>query len=70
MRLSVVKRHHQQLLIEVAASLRSDDPKDGLEHILNCWMQPCSQLPQTVASSQSEPIPSALDDIDAIASWD
>ncbi|GAQ00165.1 hypothetical protein [Leptolyngbya sp. NIES-2104] len=70
MRLSIVKRHHQQLLMEVAASLRSDDPKDGLEHILNCWIQPCLQSPQTIVLSQSESTSSVLDDIEAIASWD
>ena len=70
MRLSIVKRHHQQLLMEIASSLRSDDPKDALEHILNCWVNPCTPFAQVVAAN--EPLSGSLagDDLDAIASWD
>ena len=44
MRVSVSKKAHQTLLLEVAASLKSDDPKVGLEHILNCWLAPSHPL--------------------------
>ncbi len=47
MRLTVSKRHHQQLLTALAAQLGSDNPTDALEHILNCWTAlPPSSLPQ------------------------
>ena len=42
MRVSVSKKAHQTLLLKVAAILQSDDPKDGLEHILNCWLAPAT----------------------------
>jgi hypothetical protein len=71
MRLSIIKKHHQQLLIEVAASLRTDDPKDALEHILNCWIHPCFQLPQEIALAQGASISRIeVNDSDSIASWD
>ncbi len=62
MRVSVSKKAHQALLLEVAASLKSDDPKDGLEHILNCWLVPSHQLtPPTIAKPEIE--------LTAIADW-
>jgi len=68
MRLSVAKKSHQELLLDVAASLRSSDPKDGLEHILNCWLSPCVQAPAASPIPLS-PVPDA-DDLSALASWD
>lgn len=76
MRLSIVKKHHQQLLLEVASKLQSDDPKDALEHILNCWVSPCAQqLPQQLqipaaSSTQTAPALSIDADIDELISWD
>lgn len=70
MRLSIVKKHHQQLLLEIASSLRSDDPKDALEHILNCWIHPCLQTAQATVSVQSSTLSQVGEDIDALASWD
>ena len=62
MRVSVSKKAHQTLLLEVAASLKSDDPKDGLEHILNCWLVPSHPLtPPTVVEPEIE--------LTAIADW-
>lgn len=79
MRLSVTKPQHRQLLLEIAAQLRSSDPKDALEHVLNCWITPCPQLHASPLQSQgaiaptTAPIPTANDDfvdIEALASWD
>jgi len=58
----VSKKAHQTLLLEVAASLKSDDPKDGLEHILNCWLVPSHPLtPSTGTKPEIE--------LTAIADW-
>jgi hypothetical protein len=47
MRLYVSKKHHQKLLMDLAAQLGSDSPTDALEHILNCWtVLPPSSSPQ------------------------
>ena len=70
MRLSIVKKHHQQLLLEIASNLRSNDPKDALEHILNCWVHPCSQTAQATVSIQSLTSSQVDDDVDTLASWD
>lgn len=69
MRLTIVKKHHQKLLLEVASSLKSNDPKDALEHILNCWIHPCTPVTQTPTIS-SDPVAAEIDEIDIIASWD
>jgi len=72
MRLSIRKRQHQQLLLEVASQLRSDDPKDALEHILNCWISPCQTMPQSQTATTGEAIaesPSSDLDIEIIADW-
>jgi hypothetical protein len=46
MRLTISKRHHQQLLTDLALKLGSDSPTDALEHILNCWIVlPPSSMP-------------------------
>lgn len=66
MRVSVSKKAHQALLLKVAAMLQSDDPKDGLEHILNCWLAP-STMPQLIS-----PPPEKADtdtDITVLADW-
>jgi hypothetical protein len=78
MRLSITKPQHRQLLLEIAAQLRSDDPKDALEHVLNCWISPCHPQPvgaSTVASVDvvAKAIAASPDsdlDLDALASWD
>ena len=70
MRLSIVKKHHQQLLLEIASSLRSNDPKDALEHILNCWVHPCLQTAQATVPIQSLTSSQVDDDVDTLASWD
>ena len=74
MRLSVTKPQHRQLLMEIAAQLRSDDPKDALEHVLNCWISPCHQQPTTtpadVAAVAIATSPDSDLDLDALASWD
>jgi len=64
MRVSVSKKAHQALLLKVAAILQSDDPKDGLEHILNCWL-----APSTLPPSDIQPAEKADTDITAIADW-
>ena len=65
MRVSVSKKAHQALLLKVAAILQSDDPKDGLEHILNCWLAP-STLPPTISQPPLEKVDT---DIAALADW-
>lgn len=78
MRLSVTKKQHQQLLLEIASQLRSDDPKDALEHVLNCWISPCHPQPatvadgvQTVAIAASPTVSTDSDlDLEGLASWD
>ena len=74
MRLSVTKKHHQQLLMEIASQLRSDDPKDALEHVLNCWISPYHPKVTTVASDVPPVAPEALTDsgldLEGLASWD
>lgn len=70
MRLSIVKKSHQQLLIEIAASLRSDDPRDGLEHVLNCWLFPCTQPAQALVQSPSLTEEDPSDDLSTLVSWD
>lgn len=69
MRLTIVKKHHQKLLIEVASSLKSNDPKDALEHILNCWINPCTPAVQASTASP-DTVAASIDDIGIIASWD
>ncbi|MCY7277568.1 MAG: hypothetical protein LH702_28490 [Phormidesmis sp. CAN_BIN44] len=64
MRVSVSKKAHQTLLLKVAAILQSDDPKDGLEHILNCWLAP--SMPQM---NSQPPIEKPDTDIEAITDW-
>ncbi|KAM3091148.1 hypothetical protein ACKFKG_26845 [Phormidesmis sp. 146-35] len=60
MRLYITKKHHQQLLTDLAAQLGSDSPTDALEHILNCWtVLPPSSTPHT---SQSAPPEGKTDD--------
>ena len=70
MRLSIVKKHHQQLLLEIASNLRSNDPKDALERILNCWVHPCFQTAQGPVPMQSLTSSQVDDDVDTLASWD
>ena len=64
MRVSVSKKAHQTLLLKVAAILQSDDPKDGLEHILNCWL-----APSTLPSMSNQPPEKADIDIAVLADW-
>jgi len=67
MRLTVSKRHHQQLLAALAAQLGSDNPTDALEHILNCWIAlPPSSSPARV---QVTPISEPVDPLDGIAQF-
>lgn len=68
MRLSIVKKSHQQLLLEIAASLRSDDPRDALEHVLNCWLFPCVQPAQALSPTVDQE--DTHDDLKALVSWD
>ena len=71
MRLSITKKHHQQLLLELAASLRSGDPKDALEHVLNCWINPCLQLSQDTALNKASSFAQSEEsDISSLVSWD
>ena len=78
MRLSVTKPQHRQLLMEIAAQLRSDDPKDALEHVLNCWISPCHPQPTTALTTSPADVaavaiatsPDSDLDLDALASWD
>lgn len=78
MRLSITKPQHRQLLMEIAAQLRSDDPKDALEHVLNCWISPChsqpiaasTAVPADVAAVAIATSPDGDLDLDALASWD
>ena len=74
MRLSVTKKQHQQLLLEIASQLRSDDPKDALEHVLNCWISPCHPQPVAapvdVSAVAIAASPDADLDIENLASWD
>ena len=51
MRLTISKRHHQELLTALAAQLGSDSPTDALEHILNCW----TVLPPSSTAQHSQP---------------
>jgi hypothetical protein len=78
MRLSVTKKQHQQLLLEVASQLRSSDPKDALEHVLNWWISQCHPQPVTVAAD-AQPVAIAASptaspdgdlDLEGLASWD
>ena len=55
MRVSVSKKAHQTLLLKVATILQSDDPKDGLEHILNCWLAPAT-MPQMISQPPVEKV--------------
>ena len=66
MRISISKKHHQALLLEIAQTLGTDDPKDALEHLLNCWLVPCHQTP---APQFSAPQQSENDDLSALANW-
>jgi hypothetical protein len=60
MRLYITKKHHQQMLTDLAVQLGSDSPTDALEHILNCWtVLPPSSTPQ---ASQSAPLEVKDDD--------
>jgi hypothetical protein len=73
MRVSVSKKAHQTLLLNVAAILQSDDPKDGLEHILNCWLAP-STMPQMISQPPTLAVtPWAVEkpdtDIEALTDW-
>ncbi|MBD1911287.1 hypothetical protein [Leptolyngbya sp. FACHB-8] len=78
MRLSITKPQHRQLLLEIAAQLRSDDPKDALEHVLNCWISPYHSQPVVVPPATPAdveavaiaPSPDSDLDIEALASWD
>jgi len=65
MRVSVSKKAHQTLLLKVAAILQSDDPKDGLEHILNCWLAPAT-MPQMISQP---PIEKVDTEIATLADW-
>jgi hypothetical protein len=61
MRLTISKRHHQQLLTALAAQLGSDSPTDALEHILNCWIAlPPSSGPQRHDSASAASTPDPL----------
>ena len=37
-RVSISRPQHQELLRSVSSQLGSNNLKDGLEHILNCWL--------------------------------
>jgi hypothetical protein len=56
MRLYITKKHHQQMLIDLAKRLGSGSPADALEHIMNCWVV----LPPP-STQQAPPVPAADD---------
>lgn len=64
MRITISKAQHRALLEGLAKQL-GGEPKDALEHILNCW-----QIGQTPVqpSSQPETTPAA-DELDNLVDW-
>jgi hypothetical protein len=70
MRISISKQQHRTLLENLANQL-GGDPKDALEHVLNCWQ--VGQLPapnQTQGSAALVPQPADDDDeMSGLADW-
>ena len=68
-RLYVSRPQHQELLRSVSAQLGSNNLRDGLEHILNCWL--VGNVP-TITQPIAAPIPTTedLDEFDSLISFE
>ena len=71
-RLYVSRPQHQELLRSVSAQLGSSNLKDGLEHILNCWL--VGNIP-TGSSAIQSPAQTAIgnadvDEFDSLISFE
>jgi hypothetical protein len=62
MRISISKPQHRALLENLANQL-GGDPKDALEHILNCWQVGQLPAPKQAPSNAGSP-PQTADDLD------
>jgi hypothetical protein len=70
MRISISKQQHRTLLENLANQL-GGDPKDALEHILNCWQVgqlPAPNQPATSVSAVAV-VPGDDDEMSALADW-
>lgn len=68
-RVSVSRPQHQELLRSVSAQLGSNNLRDGLEHILNCWL--VGNVPTTTPpiSAQIQPTED-VDEFDSLCSFE
>ena len=68
-RVSVSRPQHQELLRSVSTQLGSSNLRDGLEHILNCWL--VGNVP-TTAPPISAPIQPTeeIDEFDSLCSFE
>ncbi len=68
-RVSVSRPQHQELLRSVSTQLGSNNLRDGLEHILNCWL--VGNVP-TTAPPISAPIQPTeeIDEFDSLCSFE
>ena len=71
-RVSVSRPQHQELLRSVSAQLGSNNLRDGLEHILNCWL--VGNIP-TGSSAIQSPVQPAIgsedvDEFDSLISFE
>jgi len=72
-RVSISKPQHIELLRSVSAQLGSSNLKDGLEHILNCWL--VGNVPTGSSAIQSTvqpaiPSPDYVDEFDSLISFE
>ena len=68
-RVSVSRPQHQELLRSVSAQLGSNNLRDGLEHILNCWL--VGNVPTTTPPISAPIQPTEeIDEFDSLCSFE
>ena len=68
-RLYVSRPQHQELLRSVSAQLGSNNLRDGLEHILNCWL--VGNVPTTTPPISAPIQPTEeIDEFDSLCSFE